>query len=75
MRGVIHPLPNTPSWRGAQLKAKGQLYLYHMELIKLRNTNKLVHDIYIYIYIYFREISYVRLLFLVWLVLKKHRQE
>jgi hypothetical protein len=22
MRGVIPPLPNTPSWRGAQLKIK-----------------------------------------------------
>jgi len=22
MRGAIHPLPNTPSWRGAQLKNK-----------------------------------------------------
>jgi len=29
MRGAIPPLPNTPSWRGAQLKkARGQLYLY-----------------------------------------------
>jgi hypothetical protein len=30
MCGIIHPLPNTPSWRGAQLKkkAQGQLYLY-----------------------------------------------
>jgi len=24
----VSPLPNTPSWRGAQLKAQGQLYLY-----------------------------------------------
>jgi len=29
MREDIPPLPNTPSWRGAQLKkARGQLYLY-----------------------------------------------
>jgi hypothetical protein len=29
MSGAIPPLPNTPSWRGAQFKkAQGQLYLY-----------------------------------------------
>jgi len=29
MRAAITPLPNTPSWRGAQLKKKhGQLCLY-----------------------------------------------
>jgi hypothetical protein len=30
MSGAIPPLPNTPSWCGAQLKrkAQGQLYLY-----------------------------------------------
>jgi hypothetical protein len=29
MNGAIPPLPNTPLWRGAQLKeAQGQLYLY-----------------------------------------------
>jgi hypothetical protein len=29
MRGGITPLPNTPSWRGAQLKeAQGKLYIY-----------------------------------------------
>jgi len=29
MRGAITPFPNTPSWRGAQLKeAQGQLYLF-----------------------------------------------
>jgi len=28
MRGAIAPLPNTPSWRGAQLKkSQRQLYL------------------------------------------------
>jgi hypothetical protein len=26
MRGAIPPLPNTPSWRGAQLKAQEQVY-------------------------------------------------
>jgi hypothetical protein len=31
MRGVIPPLPNSPSWRGAQLKAQGQLYLLPYE--------------------------------------------
>jgi hypothetical protein len=31
MRGAIPPLPNTPSWRGAQLKkAQGQLYLFRI---------------------------------------------
>jgi hypothetical protein len=25
--GTVTPFPNTPSWRGAQLKAQGQLYL------------------------------------------------
>jgi hypothetical protein len=28
MRGAIPPLPNTPSWRGAQIKALEQLYFY-----------------------------------------------
>jgi hypothetical protein len=29
MGGAVPPLPNTPSWRGAQLGgARGQLYLY-----------------------------------------------
>jgi hypothetical protein len=29
MSGAIHPLPNTPSWRGTELeKAEGQLYIY-----------------------------------------------
>jgi len=27
MSGAILYSPNTPSWRGAQLKAQGQLYL------------------------------------------------
>jgi hypothetical protein len=35
MSGAIPPLPNTPSWRGAQLKkeAQGQLYLYLLTLM------------------------------------------
>jgi hypothetical protein len=29
MSGATSPLPNTPSWRGAQLKkAQGQIYFY-----------------------------------------------
>jgi hypothetical protein len=28
MCGAISPLPNTPSGRGSQLKAQGQLYLF-----------------------------------------------
>jgi hypothetical protein len=28
MSGAIPSLPNTSSWRGAQLKAQGQLYLF-----------------------------------------------
>jgi len=28
MRGAVPPIPNTPSWRGARLKAQRQLYLY-----------------------------------------------
>jgi len=28
MVGAIPPLPNTPSWCGAHVRAQGQLYLY-----------------------------------------------
>jgi hypothetical protein len=28
MLGAIPSIPNTPSWRGVQLKEQGQLYLY-----------------------------------------------
>jgi hypothetical protein len=36
MSGAIPPLPNTPSWRGAQLKkAQGQLYLLPLPLTYL----------------------------------------
>jgi hypothetical protein len=30
MRGAVPPLPNTPSWRGANLRAREQLYIYFM---------------------------------------------
>jgi hypothetical protein len=30
MHGAIPPLPNMPSWRGAQLKAQKQLYLLYL---------------------------------------------
>jgi hypothetical protein len=32
MSGAIYPLPNTPSWRHAQLKAQGQLYLHVLRM-------------------------------------------
>jgi hypothetical protein len=32
MRGAIPPLPNTPSWRVAQKKAQGQLYVDYLRL-------------------------------------------
>jgi len=38
MRGTIPPFPNTPSWRGAQLKAQGHLYLYLTLYIKWKST-------------------------------------
>jgi len=28
MRGATSPLPNTPSWRGAQLKHRDNFYFY-----------------------------------------------
>jgi hypothetical protein len=28
MSRAVSPLPNTPAWRGAQLKAQGQLYIH-----------------------------------------------
>jgi hypothetical protein len=39
MRGAILPLPNTPSWRGAQLKKQVQLYLYVYEQILFVQRN------------------------------------
>jgi hypothetical protein len=36
MRGAIPPVPNTPSWRGAQLKnAQGQLCLYIHDIVMI----------------------------------------
>jgi hypothetical protein len=32
MSGAVPPLPNTPSWRAAQLKAQGQLYLLPLRI-------------------------------------------
>jgi hypothetical protein len=40
MSGVIHPLPNTPSWRGAQLKHRDKFTLplpSPMSIIKAEN--------------------------------------
>jgi hypothetical protein len=41
MHEAIPPLPNTPSWPGAQLnKAQGQFYLYlylYLPLLKIRD--------------------------------------
>jgi hypothetical protein len=39
--------PNTPSWRGAQLKAQGQLYIYFyllrgMDVMTFHTTTKIV---------------------------------
>jgi hypothetical protein len=31
MFGAVTPIPNTPSWRGAQMKAEGQLYFHLYE--------------------------------------------
>jgi hypothetical protein len=36
--------PNTPSWRGAQLKAQGQLYLYQPNITVLHEAQ--VHQFY-----------------------------
>jgi len=37
MREIIPPLPNTPSWRGAQLKKDGQFYftLYYNSVVTI----------------------------------------
>jgi hypothetical protein len=39
MRGAIPPLPNTPSWRGAQLKSTGTT-------LPLPSTSDKVHFVY-----------------------------
>jgi hypothetical protein len=38
MDGAILPLPNTPSWCGAELKSQGQLYLFTL------TVNRKVHN-------------------------------
>jgi len=43
MRGTIPPLPNTPSWRGAQLKHRDYLLCHHEPLYHI-----LVNPCYIY---------------------------
>jgi len=40
MHRAIPPLPNTPSWRGVQLKAREYLYLWRIFLIKTLNRKK-----------------------------------
>jgi hypothetical protein len=42
MRIPITPLPNTLSWRGAQLKAQGQLYFYLFKNDLFYGVRKLV---------------------------------
>jgi hypothetical protein len=49
MSGAISPLPNTPSWRGAQKKSTRTtlLYLYVERIEKMRNAYKILvgkHD-------------------------------
>jgi hypothetical protein len=46
MRGNIPPLPNTPSWRGAQIKKKAQgfhLYLLIFYDENIRNIFNVYH--------------------------------
>jgi hypothetical protein len=37
---LYHHSPNTPSWRGAQLKAQGQLYLYLLLYVSIELQNQ-----------------------------------
>jgi hypothetical protein len=39
MLGAIPPLPNTPSWRIAQLKAQGQLLPFAFTIINIFKKN------------------------------------
>jgi len=41
MRGDIPPLPNTPSWRGAQLKRRDNFTfkMFYTESIRIPQTN------------------------------------
>jgi hypothetical protein len=51
MSGAIPPLPNTPSWRGVQLKkAQGQLHVYLKVTFEI-NTGK-------YLTVHFRSVAY-----------------
>jgi hypothetical protein len=43
MSGAIPPLPNTPSWRGAQVKAQGKLYLLHTYIHTYIHTHTHTH--------------------------------
>jgi hypothetical protein len=46
MGGAVPPLPNTPSWRGAQLRgAQGQLYL--LPSIHLQTDFCMSMDVYV----------------------------
>jgi len=47
MSGAIPPHPTTPSWRGAQLKARGQLYLYLYNLLEAFVLRVEVSDPYV----------------------------
>jgi hypothetical protein len=40
MCGATPSLPNTPSWRGVQLKKQGQLYLYLFLLVDFGSVQK-----------------------------------
>jgi len=49
MRGAIRPLPNTPSWRHAQLKkAQGQLYLLPLRELKNNNDGQILTQAWFY---------------------------
>jgi len=41
MSGAVPPLPNTPSWHGAQFKAQGQLYFLTFSLLLSAVLSKL----------------------------------
>jgi hypothetical protein len=55
MSGAIPPLPNTPSWRGAQLKQRDnftfyvQKLMYDITYIDLRSTTVILYNFYIYL--------------------------
>jgi hypothetical protein len=49
MRGAIRPLPNTPLWRGDQLKAQGQLHLLPLLLSVVIVYCVLFNSVYKYI--------------------------